>query len=288
MTFAVACVSHRHAHTSDAPPALAAAWRSPPRCGRRPSPIAAQADARERTLFVSAVDDKGEPVEGLGPDDFVVREDGAPPRSAARLARHRADRHRPARRQQRRRRATRSRSSARRSPRSWPRWPPATRSRSSRWPTGRPSSSTTPPTRSGSTDGVGRLFSMSQSGMTLLDAHRRDRAGARASARRRAPSIVPVVTDGVEFTNRYYRDVVEALSEAGAAAARGDHRPVLRTRDEHAMRERAFLLDEGTAETGGQRVTLLSPMAPATRRSQQARARAVVAVQGRLRPAASR
>ncbi len=44
---------------------------------------------------------KGEPVDGLGPDAFVVREDGAPPRSAARVARHRADRHRAARRQQR-------------------------------------------------------------------------------------------------------------------------------------------------------------------------------------------
>ena len=32
---------------------------------------------RERTMFVSAVDDKGEPVPGLGPNDFIVREDGA-------------------------------------------------------------------------------------------------------------------------------------------------------------------------------------------------------------------
>src|SRR5688500_1660879 len=38
--------------------------------------LSAQANNRERTLFVSAVDQKGEPVEGLGPDAFVVREDG--------------------------------------------------------------------------------------------------------------------------------------------------------------------------------------------------------------------
>src|SRR5688572_8214745 len=31
---------------------------------------------RERTLFVSAVDEKGEPVEGLGADAFIVREEG--------------------------------------------------------------------------------------------------------------------------------------------------------------------------------------------------------------------
>src|SRR4051812_16520040 len=37
---------------------------------------AGQAGARERTMYVSAVDNKGEPVEGLGPDAFVVEEDG--------------------------------------------------------------------------------------------------------------------------------------------------------------------------------------------------------------------
>ena len=40
-----------------------------------PTAVGAQ-NARERTLFVSAVDGKGEPVEGLGPDAFVIRENG--------------------------------------------------------------------------------------------------------------------------------------------------------------------------------------------------------------------
>src|SRR5581483_5280168 len=39
--------------------------------------IRAQEGSRERTMYVSAVDEKGEPVKGLGPDDFVIREDGA-------------------------------------------------------------------------------------------------------------------------------------------------------------------------------------------------------------------
>ena len=37
----------------------------------------AQAGANDRTLFVSAVDRKGVPVPDLGPDAFVVKEDGA-------------------------------------------------------------------------------------------------------------------------------------------------------------------------------------------------------------------
>jgi hypothetical protein len=40
------------------------------------APLRAQNAAREQTLFVSAVNDKGEPVDGLGADAFVVREDG--------------------------------------------------------------------------------------------------------------------------------------------------------------------------------------------------------------------
>ena len=40
------------------------------------SASAAQRGSRERTLFVSAVDNNGEPVADLGPDAFVVREDG--------------------------------------------------------------------------------------------------------------------------------------------------------------------------------------------------------------------
>ena len=41
--------------------------------GAAPS-IQAQAGARERTLFVSAVDSRGEPVEGLGPADFIIKD----------------------------------------------------------------------------------------------------------------------------------------------------------------------------------------------------------------------
>ena len=41
------------------------------------SELSAQSSSKERTLFVSAVDGDGKPVEGLGPEAFEVREDGA-------------------------------------------------------------------------------------------------------------------------------------------------------------------------------------------------------------------
>jgi hypothetical protein len=66
------------------------------------------------------------------------------------------------------------------------------------------------------------------------------------------------VTDGVEFTNRYSKDIVRELRQSGAAL----HAVMLgqfRYSDEHSLRERIFLLDEGTKATGGQRITLLAP-----------------------------
>ncbi len=161
------------------------------------------AQARERTLFVSALDKDGKPVEGLGPDAFVVREDGDAARGAARVARHRADRHRAARGQQHGGRPTRSPSCARPCRRSSRGWRRGTRSRSSRWPTGRRFAWTTPTTPPRLTGSVGSLFSMPNSGMTLLDAHHR--GVARGWRKRETPRavIVPVVTDGTEFTNRY-------------------------------------------------------------------------------------
>ena len=70
---------------------------------------------------------------------------------------------------------------------------------------------------------------------------------------------MPVINDGVEFTNRYYRDVIDALKTASAPLHAVTVGPFYVTGD-HATRERAYVLDQGTRESGGQRVTLLSPM----------------------------
>jgi hypothetical protein len=108
-------------------------------------------------------------------------------------------------------------------------------------------------------NGVGRLFAMSQSGMTLLDAIVET---ARGLEKREGPraAIVAVVTDGIEFTNRYSKDVVAAVMRAGASlhiigVGRFSHS------DEHSLRERSFLIDEGPRATGGRRELLLASMA---------------------------
>jgi len=106
--------------------------------------------------------------------------------------------------------------------------------------------------------GAGRLFAMSSSGMTLLDAVVEVSAGLRKREATRAV-IVPVITTGVEFTNRYGRDVIGAVRQAGASL----HAIVVGILDFASIeeRERAMVLDEGPRTTGGQHVTLLTESA---------------------------
>jgi hypothetical protein len=108
-------------------------------------------------------------------------------------------------------------------------------------------------------DGVGRLFTQSTSGVTLLDAIVEVSKGLEKREARRAV-MVPIVTDGVDFSNRYYRDALEAINRAGVAL----HTLTLGIFDfsnDDLVRNRGFVLDEGPRASGGQRVTLLSPTA---------------------------
>jgi VWFA-related protein len=219
-------------------------------------PRAAQADSRERTLFVSALDESGEPVAGLGPDAFVVREDGAR-REVLRVSR-----------------ATEpidiallvDNSSAAADEIIFIREAlakfVATMAPSNQLAivalADRPTifvDYTSDPKRL--SDGIGRLFAMPQSGMTLLDAIGEVSKGLEKRETPRAV-ILPIVTDGTEFTNRYSKDLVAAMTRAQAAMhviAMGQ----FPYSDEQGTRERAFLLDQGPRATGGQRVTILAP-----------------------------
>jgi VWFA-related protein len=217
----------------------------------------AQAGDRERTLFVSALDEKGEPVTALTPDDVIVREDGVR-REVLRISRATepidiallVDNSASAEDA-----ITHMRDALRRFVAKMAGDNQIAMVALADRPTILVDYTNDQKRLEG---GIGRLFPMSMSGMTLLDAIVEV---SRGLARRETPrvAIVPVINDGVEFTNRYYRDVTDALKMASAplhAITVGS----FYISGDQATRERAYVLDTGTRESGGQRVTLLSPM----------------------------
>ena len=219
------------------------------------APYAAQG-ARERVMFVSAVDRDGEPVPDLGPEAFQIREDGVR-REVLRVSR-----------------ATEpidvailvDNSAAARDDITFLRT--GLSNFVARISTGnhvavialadRPTILVdySDDTKRLS-DAVGRLFAMSQSGMTLLDGIYETTRGL---SRRETPRavIVPVFTDGIEFTNRYSNDIVKALQEQDVALHMVTIGQFYHS-EEHSTRERSFLLDAGPRGSGGQRISLLSP-----------------------------
>jgi VWFA-related protein len=208
-------------------------------------------------MFVSAVDSKGEPVEGLGPNDFIVREEGArreilrvsravEPMDIALLVDTSAA-------------AQNSVSSIRQGLTSFVGLMAGDNQIAIVGLADRPTILTDFTSNRGLLDkGIGRVFSMSMSGMTLLDAIWEVSNGLRRREATRAV-VIPVMTNGAEFTNRYARDVIAALRDAGA----GLHAIVVGVIDATSItdRERAQVLDEGTRVTGGQHVTLLTDQA---------------------------
>ena len=223
-----------------------------------PSVWAQRPADRERTLYISALDDKGEPVEGLGPNDFVIREDGQrrevlrvsraiEPIDIALLVDNSAS-------------AASAISPMRDGLRAFiAKMAPGNQIALIAL-ADRPTvfvDYTNDTKRL--TDGVGRLFSMSMSGMTLLDALVETSNGLRRRETPRAV-IVPILTDGTEFTNRYHREVIDAVKQAQAALhALGIG--MFYTTSDNEERERNYVLDLGTKETGGQRITLLTDSA---------------------------
>jgi hypothetical protein len=93
--------------------------------------------------------------------------------------------------------------------------------------------------------------------MTLLDALIESSTGLRRREETRAV-LVPIITDGTEFSNRYSRDVIAAIRGAGASlhAVTIGNFPVATD----IQREREFTIAGGTRDTGGQRITLLTEL----------------------------
>src|SRR6187549_2139741 len=216
----------------------------------------AQGDRRQRTMFLSAVNESGAPVEGLGPEAFVVREDGVR-REVLRVSRATepidiallVDNSTAASDEITFLREALSKFVAKMAPGN---------NIAVITLADRPTivvDYTNDTKRLG--DAVGRLFSMPGSGMTLLDGIVETTQGL---ARRETPRavIVPVITDGQEFTNRYSNDVVAALDRVDAALHIVGMGQFVYN-EEHGIRERSFLLSNGPAKSGGQQITLLSP-----------------------------
>jgi VWFA-related protein len=219
--------------------------------------LLAQAGARERTIFISAVDSRGEPVEGLGPTDFIITEDGrrrevlrvsraVEPMDIAVLVDNSAA-------------AERAVSSLRDGLKAFVGALAGDNQMAIIGLADRPTilvDYTTSRTRL--EEAAGRIFAMSSAGMTLLDAITETSAGLRRREATRAV-IVPVITNGVEFTNRYARDVTRSMQDAGVSL----HAVVIGVLDFDTTeeRERSLVVDEGSRQTGGQHVTLLTDMA---------------------------
>ena len=215
----------------------------------------AQRGSRERSLFVGAVDNNGEPVSGLGPDAFVVREDGVR-REVLRVARATdpidvavlIDNSAAASDEVLFFRESLSKFVAKMAPGNHVALIALAE---------RPTILVdyTDDTKRLS-EAVGRLFPMSGSGMTLLDAMFETSKGLERRETPRAV-MVPVITDGIEFSNRYHQDVVNTLRKANVAL----HMVTIGQfphSEEQGLRERSLLLDLGPRVSGGQRVNLLS------------------------------
>lgn len=213
---------------------------------------------RERAMFVSAVDEKGEPVQGLGPRDFIVREDGAE-REVLRVSRAiepidiaiLVD-------------------DSAASEQLIPRVREALRPFIARMSMGnqialigladRPTilaNYTSNPTLL--EKGIGLLWPRTRAGSTLLDAIYEVSNGLERRETPRAV-IIPVITDGGDFANRQYDQVMEEVKRA-AVAIHAVTVGNFNSTDDEELRNRARVLSEGTRTSGGQRVNLLTPIA---------------------------
>lgn len=219
--------------------------------------VEAQAGVREQTLFVSALNARGEPVQGLSPADFTITEDGrrrevlrvSPATEAIDIALL-VDNSGA---------AARAIVHLRNGLRTFVTQMAVGNQIAIVALADRPTILVDYTSSQELLErGIGRLFAMSGSGMTLLDALMEVSAGL---GRRDAPRavVVPVITNGVEFTNRGSRDVVAALRGADA----GLHAIVIGHLDAGSTeeRERALAIAQGSKATGGQHVTLLTESA---------------------------
>jgi VWFA-related protein len=117
--------------------------------------------------------------------------------------------------------------------------------------------------------GIGRIFARSGAGSYLLDAII-DVSGGLEKRHATRPTIVVVTVEGVEFSNRSYQQVVEAVKDSGATLhvlSIG----IPRSAETQEMRDRNIALARATDESGGRRDQVLALSGLPDRMAQLAR-----------------
>jgi Ca-activated chloride channel homolog len=205
-------------------------------------------------MYVSALDSKGEPVAGLGPDAFVVEEDGRR-REILRVSRAvepidialLVDNSAAARPAMIDMRMALSNFVAKMAPGN---------QIAVIGLADRPTIITDYTNDPNKLSDAVKIQAMPASGMTLLDGLVETSKGLKKRETPRA-AMVAVVTDGTEFTNYYSKDVVREMAEAGTQLHLVGIGRFLHS-EEHSTRERSFLLTEGPDGTGGSTTTILA------------------------------
>jgi VWFA-related protein len=219
------------------------------------------AQARERSLFVSVLDKQGNPVPGLQPGDFVVREDDAT-REVLRVSKA-TEPMQVALLVDNSQAATRAITNLRDGLGPFVNTLTAAGHEVSLITIGDRPTIVVDSTKDGAAlrqKGVDRLFAQPGSGAYLLEAISETTRGfmKRESPR---PVIVAIITEGIEFSTTGYERVLEDLKKSGAsfyALVLEEGREANPNSEE--VRNRNIVLDRGTRETGGRRDILLSDM----------------------------
>jgi hypothetical protein len=211
------------------------------------------AQAAQRSIYVSALDEKGAPVPGLGPTDFIVREDGQArevlsvgpaddPMQIALLVDN----------------SQAGEQYVRDYREALPAFINAMTSGGAKHQIAvitmaeRPTIAvdyTTDPAMA--IKGAQRIFSFSGSGTYLLDGIIETSQGLAKRAAER-PVIVAVTTEGPELSDRQYQAVLEPLKFSGAAF----HVFIL-GRPVNSDHDRSVVLNQGSSQTGGRYETVL-------------------------------
>lgn len=218
-------------------------------------PRASERGARTRDVYVSVVDSRGAPVTGLGPADFVVREDGtarevlkaAPATEPLDVALLVDD-------------SQAATSMILPLREGMTAFIDALQSKAEIALITFGERPTTRVEYTGSAEalknGAGRIFPRSGAGPYLLEAILE---ASRGLERRKAerPVIVAISVEGLEFSNQHYQTVLDALDRSGAALhVLSIGSPSDSLTDE--MRNRNMVISEGTQRSGGRREQVLA------------------------------